>query len=795
MESNSRKTQILKEIFGYDSFRKGQEEIVDQILNGRDVLAIMPTGAGKSLCYQVPALLMSGITIVVSPLISLMIDQVKALNEAGVHAAYINSALTERQITKALELAAAGRYKMIYVAPERLLTPRFLDFACHTELSMVTIDEAHCISQWGQDFRPSYVKITEFIRQLPRRPVVSAFTATATQKVREDILEVLDLESPYINVSGFDRENLYFEVRPARGKKDAIKEYLTQHREDSGIIYCATRKNVDELYLELQNAGFSVGRYHAGMGTEARNESQEDFIYDRIEIMIATNAFGMGIDKSNVRFVLHYNMPQSMENYYQEAGRAGRDGEPAECILFYSPQDIMINQLLLDSKEQIGEYTEEELRVIREQDVLRLRKMSNYCTTSMCLRKYILNYFGQETEEHCGNCSNCLEEFVELDVGEIAADVIECVRESRQRYGMTMILSTLAGANTAKIRSAGMNELSVYGRQSKCSQQRLKDVIYTLLEHGYLQQSADRYAILKLTDRSEELLESRELKLRCKKSELTEKKKSGSGKKASHRKGESFGNLTDKSRELFEELRSMRYSLAKKKGIPAVPCLPVIYAENPITAGNEKIMEKEMDLSGYPYVLEQAEEVEEAYLEKIRCRLLGRPCEILQTRRCIVREICLDDVDKLYEIYADPSITLYMEGLYAKKEEEIAYTRDYIRYQYGIYDFGMWIIEDRQSGEVIGRAGLDLRPDREDAELGYMIRKNRQGQGLAYEVCTAILAYTKEELGFEKLFARTRKENLASVMLLKKLGFHPVCAQSETKEADNAQIEYYIELS
>lgn len=566
---NDKKRQILKEYFGYDSFRKGQEEIVDQILNGKDVLAIMPTGAGKSLCYQVPALLMPGITIVVSPLISLMMDQVKALNEAGVHAAYINSALTERQVAKALELAAAGRYKLIYVAPERLLTPRFLDFACHAELSMVTVDEAHCISQWGQDFRPSYVKITEFVSQLPRRSVISAFTATATEKVREDILDVLALESPYVNVSGFDRENLYFEVRPAQGKKDTIKEYLNQHREDSGIIYCATRKNVDELYLELQNSGFSVGRYHAGMGNDARKESQEDFIYDKIRIMIATNAFGMGIDKSNVRFVLHYNMPQSMENYYQEAGRAGRDGEPAECILFYSPQDIQINQLLLESKEQTGEYTEEEVRLIREQDTKRLRKMSQYCTTSMCLRKYILNYFGQETEENCGNCSNCLEEYEELEVGEAAADLIECVRESGQRYGMSMVISVLAGANTAKIRSAGMSQLSVYGRQSKCTQQRLKEIVYTLLEQGYLRQTMDRYAILKLTEKSEELLETRELKLRCKKSELkTSAKKTVSGAKSSRRKGEILGDLTENDQNLFEELRTLRYELAKKRGIP-----------------------------------------------------------------------------------------------------------------------------------------------------------------------------------------------------------------------------------
>ena len=350
MEEEQKK-QILKTYFGYDTFRPGQEEIIDQILSGRDVLAVMPTGAGKSLCYQIPALLMPGTAVIVSPLISLMMDQVKALNEAGVHAAYINSSLTESQTARALELAKAGRYKLIYVAPERLETPRFLDFACHAHLSMITVDEAHCISQWGQDFRPSYVRISSFIRQLPVRSVVSAFTATATEKVREDILSSLGLVRPYETVTGFDRPNLYFEVQKGGSKKERIRRYLAEHSSQSGIVYCATRKGVDELYLYLENAGFSVSRYHAGMSPEARKASQEDFIYDRGRVIIATNAFGMGIDKSNVRFVLHYNMPQSMEHYYQEAGRAGRDGEPAECILFYSPQDTMIGRLLLESKE------------------------------------------------------------------------------------------------------------------------------------------------------------------------------------------------------------------------------------------------------------------------------------------------------------------------------------------------------------------------------------------------------------------------------------------------------------
>ena len=360
------KLEVLKKVFGYDSFRDGQEQIVDSILRGQDVLGIMPTGAGKSICYQLPALMMSGITIVVSPLISLMIDQVKALNEAGVHAAYINSALTETQVTKALYNAMMGRYKIVYVAPERLETNRFLEFAMNSDISMITIDEAHCISQWGQDFRPSYLKIVNLIKRFPKRPVVSAFTATATMQVKEDIMCILGLNNPKVMVTGFDRKNLYFEVRKSKHKDADILDYVQSHSNDSGIIYCATRKNVDNVYIMLLNSGISATRYHAGLSNEVRKKNQEDFIYDRKPVIVATNAFGMGIDKSNVRYVLHYNMPQCIENYYQEAGRAGRDGESAECILFYSPQDVMISEFLIENKGENTEFTEDELMLIKE---------------------------------------------------------------------------------------------------------------------------------------------------------------------------------------------------------------------------------------------------------------------------------------------------------------------------------------------------------------------------------------------------------------------------------------------
>lgn len=401
--------QTLKQYFGYDSLRTGQEELINGILAGHDVLGIMPTGAGKSLCYQLPALMLKGITLVISPLISLMSDQVKALNQAGVHAAYINSSLTENQVRMALSYASQGRYKIIYVAPERLNTPRFLDFACNADISMLTVDEAHCISQWGQDFRPSYLEIAGFLTRLPRRPIVSAFTATATERVKNDIVASLGLNNPVTMVTGFDRPNLFFRVVTRKGgsqKDNSIINYVKKHEDESGIIYCATKKNVDKLYTLLNEQGISAGRYHAGLSNDERKQNQEDFTYDRIRVMVATNAFGMGIDKSNVRYVLHYNMPQSLEYYYQEAGRAGRDGEEAECVLFFSKQDIMINKFLLQNKASAGDVASDMQKTAN--DRRKLQQMINYCETDKCLREFILSYFGDTTPCICNKCSNCV---------------------------------------------------------------------------------------------------------------------------------------------------------------------------------------------------------------------------------------------------------------------------------------------------------------------------------------------------------------------------------------------------
>ena len=553
-------TEVLKTYFGYDTFRRGQEEIIEAILRGRDALAIMPTGAGKSVCYQVPALLLPGITLVVSPLISLMQDQVKALNDVGVHAAFINSALTEGQIRKALSLAAQGVYKIIYVAPERLESWEFLDFATHTEISMVTVDEAHCISQWGQDFRPSYVKIVDFIRKLGRRPVVSAFTATATENVRDDILRTLQLANPNVVVTGFDRENLYYSVEHIRKKDDFILDYIEKHPSDSGIIYCATRKNVDKLYEELFKRGVAVTRYHAGLGGAERKKNQEDFIYDRAPVVVATNAFGMGIDKSNVRFVIHYNMPQSMENYYQEAGRAGRDGEPAQCILLFSPQDMMINRFLLEQKD-FSELTGEEARLIRQRDTRRLQTMEQYCRGTGCLRNYILQYFGEETEDPCENCGNCHREYTEIDLTEEARQVVKCVTETRGRYGIQIVIGTLLGANRVRLRELGMMNYESYGSLKEKKEADLRALISQMVSEGYLRQTEEQYSVLKLGDTAPLMKEDARVMLRTWKAKEPEKKKKTAKVKRTD-------GLTSAGSELFEVLRKLRMEIARENGVP-----------------------------------------------------------------------------------------------------------------------------------------------------------------------------------------------------------------------------------
>lgn len=552
--------EALKIYFGYDSYKPGQEEIVDAVLAGEDVVAIMPTGAGKSVCYQVPALLLPGITIVISPLISLMQDQVKALNETGIHAGYINSSLTESQISMVYARALDGAYKLLYVAPERLESYGFTDFADRMKISMVTVDEAHCISQWGQDFRPSYLKIVGFIDRLRERPVVSAFTATATEEVKTDISCVLKLQNPKVIVTGFDRENLYFEVEAIRKKDPYVLEYIKKHPDDSGIIYCATRKNVDALYELLFDEGILVARYHAGMSHEDRKENQDDFIYDRRPVIVATNAFGMGIDKSNVRFVIHYNMPQSMENYYQEAGRAGRDGEASHCILLFSAQDIMINKFLLEHKD-FSDIPHEDALLIKQRDAKRLQVMEGYARTTDCLRNYILEYFGEKREKPCENCGNCDREFTEIDMTEDAKQVINCVWEAKGRYGLNIILGTLLGANRARLKELGTTDYKTYGALKNRSESEVRLLVGRLLLDGYLYQTADQYSVIRMGHIDALKDPNTRISIRVYKDRELRRQRAGQSKR-------STDILTKAGYELFDILRKQRLAIAREEGIP-----------------------------------------------------------------------------------------------------------------------------------------------------------------------------------------------------------------------------------
>ena len=566
--------KLLKQYFGYDEFRQGQEQLIEAALNGQDVLGIMPTGAGKSLCFQIPALMMDGITLVISPLISLMKDQVGTLNQAGIHAAFLNSSLTQGQYHTALKYAMQGRYKIIYVAPERLETEGFINFALNSgvKISMLAVDEAHCVSQWGQDFRPSYLKILEFLKKLPYRPVLTAYTATATAEVRDDIMDILNLRDPFVLTTGFDRENLYYAVKRPRDKYRELLSYLKEKEEkmpgSSGIIYCLSRKNVEEVCYQLREDGFSVTRYHAGLSDEERKENQEDFIYDRKQIMVATNAFGMGIDKSNVRYVIHYNMPKNMESYYQEAGRAGRDGEPSECILYYEPRDVRTNCLFIENGEENSELDEETRKIVKERDLDRLKQMTFYCFTSECLRQYILNYFGEKSSSYCGNCLNCQTQFEEVDITLEANTILRCLDALDWNYGAATVIDIVHGGKSQKILGKNLDKNPEYAVLSERTVPRLRQILRELQFREYVEEKGEQYPVICLTPEGKAFMKTEEPLIMKLPKEETEKKSESKEKKNRRKKGSVAAELSEKDAELFESLRELRREIASEEKVP-----------------------------------------------------------------------------------------------------------------------------------------------------------------------------------------------------------------------------------
>lgn len=552
--------EVLYRYFGYTAFRSGQAELIDAQLSGRDVFGIMPTGGGKSLCYQIPALMLEGITLVVSPLISLMKDQVTALKNMGVSAAYVNRSLSAEQIRLVLRKIQQKKYKIIYIAPERLLTESFLAAISNLKIAMVAVDEAHCISQWGQDFRPSYLRIADFLKLLKVRPVVSAFTATATQEVRDDVERILGLQNPLRIITGYDRPNLRFAVVQPKSKPLALLDFIEARPGKCGIVYCSTRKEVEKVCQMLQNKGISATRYHAGLSEEERHTNQDDFVYDRCKVMVATNAFGMGIDKSNVGYVIHYNMPQCIESYYQEAGRAGRDGENADCILLYSPSDIRTAKFLIQHPTENEELSEEERSNLVKKALIRLDAMVGYCNTSRCLRGYILEYFGQEHPQLCGNCSNCESTAEQRDITEYAKMILSCIYRIHEQLGyslgITLVVRVLHGSREKRIKELRLDRLSTYGLMNHVPRAEIREMISALENQGYIMTHPD-HGDLNLTDKAREVLfhgEKVKMLVRKKKREKSRKEDASSNPNTAG---------------LLEELKALRLTLAKEENMPA----------------------------------------------------------------------------------------------------------------------------------------------------------------------------------------------------------------------------------
>lgn len=644
----------LKNIFGFNEFKKGQKILIEGTLEGKDVLGVMPTGGGKSLCYQLPAVLMEGITIVISPLISLMKDQVDSLEEMGIPATFINSTLSDREFNIRLQDIKAKKYKILYIAPERLNTYLFLNLVKSIHISMVAVDEAHCISQWGHDFRPSYLEIPKFINSLDNRPVVSAYTATATREIVEEIKTLLGLRDPIVSIIGFDRPNLFYQVIKVRNKFKYLIDYLEESfREESGIIYCATRKTVESLTEKLIEKGIPAVSYHGGMDSNTRQKNQDDFIYNKVRVIVATNAFGLGIDKPDIRFVIHYNMPKNMEAYYQEAGRAGRDGEASDCILLYSPGDIVKQKFLIQSST----FSQERETMLYKN----LQYLVDYCNTNECLRNSILKYFGEEIEdEKCDNCGNCLSQSEMVDITIEAQKILSCIYRVRERYGATMITQILKGSKGKRILELGLDNLSTYGIMKEYTEPALKEIIMTLVAMDYIHMTADKYPILKLTSASIPVLKG-DVKVYHKK-ELLE------SKQITRKRTLDLEYIDENyDKKLFAKLRELRYRLAQQRGVAPF----IIFHDSTLkemATYFPKDKEEFLRIKGIG--LKKYENYGEDFINIIRDYLDRNNMDISNIKRVeIEKSLKVESIDRYEETY-----NCYLEGL---SLEEIAKIRNF----------------------------------------------------------------------------------------------------------------------